>query len=244
MGRVYHERVARRKSSLYHDFMRRLAPLAILLCLAGCLFGGGESSRVEKVPEEFRHPHIAVPPAPDRHSYGDVSALRPGQWATYRESGRLLTLAAVAAEGDALWIEVVEEGEPRQISARLVGPDGVIRRAYYGEISKDGHKSSVERQPLEQADGNAPVRLSESGRELGEESVVIAGKELRARRVSVRFEDLEGRLIQDVSLWHKDVPPIYAGTEDGGLVRRKSGTTLVELVDFGSDARPLLSIPH
>lgn len=224
--------------------MRRLAPLAILPCLAGCLFDGGQSSRVEKVPEELRHPRIAVPPAPDRHPYGDVSKLRPGVWATYREGGRLLSLAAVAAEGDALWIEVIEEGEPRQISARLVRPDGVVRKAYYGEISKDGRKSSVEPQPLEQADGNAPARLSESGREVAEESVVVAGKELRARRVSVRFEDLEGRLIQDVSLWHKDVPPIYAGSEDGGLVRRTSGSTQVELVDFGNSARPLLDLPR
>jgi hypothetical protein len=224
--------------------MRRVGPLAVLPFLAGCLFGGGHSSRVEVVPEELQHPRIAVPRVPDRHPYGDVSKLRPGAWASYREGGRLLTLAAVGAEGDALWIEIVEDGEPRQVSARLVGPDGVVRKAYYGEVSKDGRKSAVEPQVLEQADGAAPAKLSESGRELGEETVVVGGKELRARRVSVRFEDLEGRLIQEVTLWHKDVPPIYAGTDDGGLVRRKTGSTIIELVDFGNDARPLLTIPH
>ncbi|HLY10211.1 MAG TPA: hypothetical protein VKW04_12965 [Planctomycetota bacterium] len=224
--------------------MSRLGLPALLPFLAGCFFGGGQSSRVEQVPEDLRHPRIVVPRAPDRHGYGDLSRVSPGAWATYREGGRLLTLAAVAAEGDALWIEVIDEGEPRQISARLVGPDGVIRKAYYGEISSDGRKSAVEPQPLEQADRIVPPRLAESGREVGDESVVIAGKELRARKVTLRFEDLEGRLIQDVSLWHQDVPPLYAGSPDGGLVRRQTGSMLVELVDFGKDARPLLAIPR
>jgi hypothetical protein len=219
--------------------------LAFLLpCLAGCIFGGGANSRVEKVPEDIRHPRLVVPKAPDRHAYGPVSQVSPGAWATYREGGRVLTLAAVAADGDALWIEVIDDGEPRQVSARLVGPDGVVRKAYYVEISKDGRKSTVESQPLEQADRSTPPRLSESGRETGDESVVVAGKELHARRVALRFEDLEGRLIQEVTLWHKDVPPIYAGSDAGGLVRRKTGATLVELVDFGTDARPLLELPR
>ncbi|HVR87798.1 MAG TPA: hypothetical protein VMU54_25995 [Planctomycetota bacterium] len=224
--------------------MRRLSPLITLPFLSGCVFGGGDYSRVEKVPDNIQHPRLVVPKAPDRHAYGDIARLRPGAWATYREGGRILTLAAVATDGDALWIEVIDEGEPRQVSARLVGPDGVVRRAYYGEISKDGRKSPVEPQPLEQADSADPPRLSESGRETGEESVVVAGKELRARRVALRFENLEGRLIQEVTLWHKDVPPIYAGSDDGGLVRRKTGAAIVELVDFGYDARPLLVLPR
>jgi hypothetical protein len=244
MGRVYHERVARRKRSLYDESMRPLIPLFLLPCLAGCVFGGGDTSRVEKVPDDIQHPRLVVPKAPDRHAYGDITRLRPGAWATYREGGRTLTLAAVATDGDALWIEVIEDGEPRQVSARLIGPDGVVRRAYYGEISKDGRRSPVEPQPLEQADAATSPRLSESGRETGEESVVVAGKELRARRVALRFEDLEGRLIQEVTLWHKDVPSIYAGSDDGGLVRRKTGAALVELVDFGNDARPLLVLPR
>src|SRR5579863_6186675 len=109
-----------------------------LPALSGCIFGGGEASRVEKVPEELQRSRLVAPPAPDSHAYGDVTKLRPGQWATYREGGRLLTLAAVAAEGEAMWIEVIDEGEPRQVSARLVGPDGVVRKAYYGEVSREG----------------------------------------------------------------------------------------------------------
>ena len=219
------------------------APVLLLL-LGGCLFGGGEASRVEKVPDELLHPRMVIPKAPDRHPYGAIAKLKPGEWATYREGGRLLTIAAVAVEGDALWVEVVDEGEPRQVSARLVGPDGVVRKAYYGEISRDGRKSLVEAQALEQSAFLAAPRLSETARETGDESVVVGGRELRARRVALRFEDLEGRLVQDVSLWHQDVPKVYAGSDDGGLVRRRSGATPVELTAFGTDARPLLDLPR
>jgi len=239
---MYHERVVRRKRKLYHSRMRRWIPGLLLIGLAGCIFGSGESSRVEKVPEDLQRPRVVIPRAPDRHLYGGIAGVRPGGWATYREGGRLLTLAAVAPEGDALWIEVVDEGEPRQVSARLVGPDGVVRKAYYGEIWKDGRKSLVDPQPLEQTDIPPASRLSETGRETGEETVTVSGRELRAKRVSVKYEDLEGRLTQEISLWHPEVPPLYAGSPDGGLVRRTSGSSKVELVAFGTDARPLLKL--
>lgn len=224
--------------------MRQWIASLLLPFLAGCLFGSGESSRVEKVPEDLQRPRVVVPKAPDRHFYGVVSKLKPGQWTTYREGGRTLTLAVVASEGDALWIEVVDEGEPRQVSARLVGPDLVVRKAFYGELWKDGRKSTAEPQPLDQTDAPDASRLSETGRETGEETVTVSGRELRARRVVVRFEDLEGRLTQEVTLWHPDVPPLYAGSGEGGLVRRTSGKTRLELVAFGNDARPLLDRPR
>src|SRR6185436_16691921 len=122
MGRVYHERVARRKGSLYHERVRKILPVLLLPALAGCIFGSGEASRVERVPEELRRPRLVAPRVFDRHAYGDVTKVRAGQWANYEEGGRRITLAAVAAAGDAMWIEVIEEGEPRQVSARLVGP--------------------------------------------------------------------------------------------------------------------------
>jgi hypothetical protein len=163
--------------------VKRVAAILILPALAGCLFGGGSSSRATKVPDELRRPRLVAPKLPDRHLYGDVTRLRPGQWASYREGDRTLTLAAVGAAGDRVWIEVIEEGEPRQISARLVSPDGVVHRAFYGEISKDGQKSSVEPQTLEQDGGSPTARLGELSRESGEESVVVAGHELKAHRV-------------------------------------------------------------
>ncbi len=60
----------------------------------------------------------------------------------------------------------------------------------------------------------------------------------------MRLEDLEGRLIQELTLWHPDVPPIYAGSDGGGLVRRKTGSATLELTGFGTDAKPLLDRPR
>ena len=51
------------------------------------------------------------------------------------------------------------------------------------------------------------------------------------------------RLTRDVTLWNKDVPPVYAGSEDGGLVRRTTATSTVVLTGFGTDAKPLLELP-
>lgn len=224
--------------------MRRLLTLWTLSALAGCLSSGGEASRVEKVPDELQRPRVVAPKVADRHGFGDITKLRPGQWATYREGERSFTLAAVAAAGDSMWIELIEEGDPRLVSARLVSPDGVVRRAFYGEISKDGTKSAVEPQILEQDGVSAGGALRESNREVDQEKVTVAGRELLAHRVSVRFEDLEGRLVREVTLWHKDVPPIYAGGDAGGLVRRTTATSTVDLAGFGTDARPLLDLPR
>jgi hypothetical protein len=223
--------------------MRRFLPLWALSALAGCLSSGGEASRVEKVPEDLRRPRVVAPKVADRHAFGDVTKLRPGQWATYREGERTFTLAAVAAAGDSLWIELIEEGDPKLVSARLVGPDGAIRKAFYGEISKDGSKSTVEPQPLEQDGGSGAVSLRETSRETDEEKVTVAGRELTAKRVSIRSEDLEGRLIREVTLWHPDVPPVYAGSEAGGLIRKTTATSTVDLAAFGTDAKPQLDIP-
>jgi hypothetical protein len=221
--------------------MLRVFAVGLLAALLGC--SSGAASKVEKVPEELQRPRIVAPKVADRHAYGDITKLRPGQWASYKEGERSFTLAAVAAAGDSMWIELIEEGDPRLVSARLVSPEGVVRKAYYGEISRDGTRSTVEPQTLEQNGAPSGEGLRESSRETDQETVKVAGRELTAQRVSVRYEDLEGRLIREVTLWHKDVPPVYAGTDAGGLVRRTRATSTVEVTGFGADARPLLNLP-
>jgi len=219
--------------------MRFLPLPGMAILLWGC---GGHASRIEKVPEELLRPKVAAPKVADRHPFGDVAKVRLGQWATYKDGERTFTVAAVAAAGDSLWIELIEETDPRVVSARLISPDGVVTKAYYGEVSRSGVKSTVEPQTLAQ-DASVRSGAKESGREADEETVPVAGKELKCRRVTVRFEDLEGRLTKEVTLWHKDVPPVYAGGEGGGLVRRTAAASTVTLVDFGSDAKPLLDLP-
>lgn len=223
--------------------MRRTLALAVLAALltASC---AGESSRVETVPDEMRRPRVVAPRVADRHPFGDVTRLKPGQWASYQEAERTFTLAVVGSSGGSVWIEVIEEGDPRAVSARLVGPDGVVHKAVYGEISKNGQASTLEPQTLEQAGAAGAAGLREVSRETDEETITVAGRELRAKRVSVRFEDLEGRLTREVTWWHQDVPPVYAGSEHGGLVRRTVADSTVLLVGFGTDAQPLLHLPQ
>jgi len=178
----------------------------------------------------------------DHYPYGDVTKLQVGQWATYREGGHAITLAAVAREAQGVWIEVVEEGEPRRASARLVGPDGAVTKAFYGEISREG-SSAVEPQPLEQWIAPPATNAVESGRETGEETVTVGGRPLKARFVRVRWEDLEGRITEERTLWHPEAPPLHAGSADGGLVKKESPGLSIELTAFGTDAKALLAIP-
>lgn len=219
--------------------MRRIAWLAAVPLLGGCfLFATGESSQVEDVPADLRKPRLVVPPVMDVHLLGDPAGLKVGQWARYREKDRTVTIAVVEKEGENLWIEVVDEGEPHQVSARLVTPDGGVEKAFYCEVGKNG-RSTVEPQELEQYAPPPAPSLTEADRETGERRVTVGGRELRARRIRVRYEDLEGRLTVVESLWHPDVPPVYDGSEHGGLVFRKTREAEVELLDFGADARPL-----
>lgn len=215
---------------------RRIA--VVMLLAAGC---SGPASTTIAIPEHLREITRVVPSVPDRHPYGDAAKAKAGHWVRYREGTRTFTLAALAREGEDAWIEVIEEGEVRQASARLVAPDGSVKRAFYAEVSSDGPSKTVA-QALEQA----PPRRSkppEGTRETGEEKVKVGDRELAARRVRVRSEDLDGRLVEEVTLWHPDVPALYAGSADGGLVRRASGASLLQLEAFGADARPVVAIP-
>ncbi len=222
--------------------MKRLAALLPLLGTSCFLLPGGtEESRVEPVAERFRRRILDVPSVPDRFACAEAARAAAGAWARYRDRGRTVTLAAVGKEGDALWIEEIDEGDPRQVKACLVAPDGAVRKAFYGEVHADGTRSAVEPAPLAQAP--PPARPSEGARETGEEEVTVGARKLRAVRVRVRSEDLEGRIVEETALWHRDVPPLYGSSEHGGLVRRAWGPSVVELLDFGGDARPLLELP-
>jgi len=222
----------------------------VLLGVGGIFLGGcfllpsGEPSRVEEVPSDLRRAAVAAPPVGDRHPYGEVERLEVGQWVRVREEGGVFTLAVVGREAGGTWVEVVEEGTPRVVSARLVAPGGGVKRAWYAEVPAAGRPVPV---PQEIRPGAAPPAREpeELSRETGEERHAVAGRELAARRVRVLREDAEGRLVEEVSLWHPEVPPVYAGSEYGGLILRRVGSrTVAELLDFGSGARPLLDLPR
>lgn len=221
--------------------MREIAAaVALISALVGC--GGGEVSRVVEVPPGLRQVTRVIPAVPDRYPYGDPSRLKVGQWARYAEGDRTFTLAAVAKEGDDVWVEVVEEGEPREVSARLVAPGGAVKKALFREIAKDG-PSDIVPQPLEQA-ARPPLRPAVEGSREGERvTVKVEGRELACRqRITWWTGEADGRRQMESSLWHPDVPPIYEGSDLGGLVRRKSLDRAIELLAFGTDARPLAVI--
>jgi hypothetical protein len=192
----------------------------LILALAGC---GGASSVVEDVPPELGRAELAVPEAPDRWT-GPLEGLRAGMWARYAEGGVETTYRVAGTEDDAVWIELVTEGAAKATSARLVGPDGGVRKAWYTEAGRERVP-----QPLVQAPPAAAPRGAETQRETGEEKVRVGEVELAAVRLRVVREDLEGRRTEEVSLWHPSVPPIRGGSPHGGLVRRPG----LELKAFG-----------
>lgn len=222
--------------------MSRFAWLLAAPALAGCfLLPSGERSQVGDVPGELCHFRFVPSAVPDRHLYGAVGAVKVGQWATYRENGRTVTVAAVARVPEGTWIEVIEEGEVRQASALLVAPDGAVRKAFYQEIGREG-KSGVEPQALEQWTARASSGTAPS-MESSEEAHRVLGKDLKVRAVKVSWESLDGRLLTEASLWHRDVPAVYASLEGAGLIRKQSAEQAVELVGYGADAKPLVEIP-
>lgn len=216
------------------------APLLLAVpALAGCfLLPSGDPSQVKEVPPELRKPRLVAPPVADRHEYGDVTKVQVGQWARYRERDREVTLAAVAREGEAVWIEVIEEGEPRLASARLVAPDGAVKKAFYGEIAKDG-KSAVVVQPLSQWNPPPAVVFGSLRKDAVKETVKVGEREIRAYGARTRSENLEGRLTEETVLWSAEVPPLWGE----GLVRRRSPAGAVDLLDYGTRAKPLVEIP-
>ncbi len=203
------------------------------LVLGGCFWGGGEASRVEDLAANPGRPAAALAAVPDRHPYGDPAGYRTGQWATYREGNRTITLAVTGEEAGAVWVEVIEEGEPRLVSARLTARSGEVLRAFGGEAGGAGS-------PQRLIQAAAPAARGEGTESVKDGTVTVDGRSLGCRTATRRTEDLEGRVREEVSVWSPAVPPLYAGSPHGGLVRRGAA---LELLKFGADARPSLQTP-
>lgn len=203
-----------------------------MLLLCGC---PGAGSVIEDVPPELRRTSTLVPPVADRHPYADPSGVEPGRWAKYREKDRVFTLAVAGRDAEGTWIEVSEDGAA---SARLVAADGTVLKAFFQEPGGPARE-----QPLDQRAEPAAPKRTEAGREMDETAVKIGSRELTAKRARLRLEDLEGRLSRETWLWHPEVPPLYAGSDLGGLVRRESDQGRVELLDFGAGAKPAVARP-
>lgn len=224
--------------------MKRICFPALLLFLNGC-FSCGTGSRVEEVDPGLKVYRPAAPPLGDRHSSGRLDLVSPGTWAAYRVSRdgneTAITWGAVRKEGDSLWVEVVEEGDPRMVSLRRIAFDGEVLSARYQEIPASGPASEVADQPVSPG-GDAPrgqaAQTVESKKKIkvGERSV-----EATVYRKLYRDESV-GREYEVEEAWSVDAPPILEHLEIGGrpagLVSRKSPAASIALVDWGTGYAP------
>src|SRR6266850_1890897 len=130
--------------------MKRISPILLLL-LNGC-FACATGSHVQKVAPDLRVYRPAVPPLDSRHSSSRLDRVTPGVWVRYHLASdgneATITLGAVRAEEKALWVEVVEEGDPRKASLRRISFDGEITSARYREIPASGAPSEIADQPV------------------------------------------------------------------------------------------------
>ncbi|MHC4606689.1 MAG: hypothetical protein ACYTAF_07100 [Planctomycetota bacterium] len=221
------------------DIQRAAGLVASLLpvcLLCSCMiFATGDPSYVGEAPDSMKREAEHVPPVYDLHPYGAVSKARIGEWATYRVDDRTITLAAVAKEGANVWVEVIDEGAPRTVSARLVTPAGRVVKAFHRRLP-DGPVTAQKlgQAPLEGDDGFAEVDREET-----DEEFRVGEQALPAKHVRIVLEDLDGRQRVNEAWWSPRVPGLYAGSEHGGLLRRGAAT----LLRFGTDARPTLTPP-
>jgi hypothetical protein len=216
----------------------RIAAALGPLALSGCfLFTTGASTQVEDVPESLKAYRPHVPAIGDHHPYGPPGALKAGAWARYRvaRAGEsALTIGVIRREGERAWIEVVEEGEVRRASARLVGPQGRIEKALFREIGPQG-ASEVAPQELTQEgepDAPEPDAVTSERREM---EVLGAKRVVVVVRATYRDEAL-GRAVVDESVWCADVPAVWGASEHGGLVSFAGGRerVRVELAAMGA----------
>lgn len=214
----------------------------------GCfLFSSGPPSQTEDTPEHLREVRVHVPVTYDVYPYGDVARVQLGQWARYRiteKSGtRELTFAAVQRENDGVWMEIVEEDEVRRVSAQKVSSDGLVTKAFYREIPRSGAPGPVHPQEIAQRSESHAPPANERSRATEKRERPVGARTLSVTEVRVEFEDLSGRVTVEEWGWSSEVPPLFAGAAEGGLVRKKTEGQTVELVDFGTGHPPLVEIP-
>ncbi|MBI2931900.1 MAG: hypothetical protein HYY16_09630 [Planctomycetes bacterium] len=221
----------------------------LMLCSAaalGCSFApGSRSGRIDPAAEP-RAP--MPPPLTDQHEFAPPEALQAGQWARYRvvrdDVEHELTLGVAARDGDRVWLEVVEEGDPRRASLRVVAPDGHIEKAFFREARAKGDPSVVVPQPLTQADPLPAIAPAEPVPSIaGQETVGGRSLTVILERLIFRDEEL-GREYQEEHVWSPDAPVLYAASEHGGLVRRQTAREKISLIEFGGDYKACIEAPR
>jgi hypothetical protein len=224
--------------------MKRFCFPAFLLLMNGC-FACGTGSRNEEVDPGLKVYRPAAPPLDDRHTSRRLDLVAPGTWISYRVSKdgneTTITLGAVRAEGNSLWIEVVEEGDPKTVSLRRISFGGEVLEARYQEIPATGPPSEVADQPVspgEAGDRSQPAQKIESKRK-----VKVGEREVEVLVIKNVYRDESvGREYEEEAAWTGEAPTILEFREIGGkpagLVSRKSPTSSIHVVDWGTGYTP------
>lgn len=225
--------------------MKRIFP-ALLLFLNGCI-GCGTGSRNEPVDPGLKVYRPAAPTLYSGQASTRIDAVLPGTWARYQisqdGSETTVTYGAVRIEGKSLWVEVVEEGDPRKVSLRRIAFGGGILTARFQEIPASGPSSEIVNQPLSPSPSDATPAPSESVE--FKKQLTIGGKALEATVLRRIFrDDSVGREYEEEEAWSGDVPPLLETLEvagkAAGLVYRKTAASSIALVDWGSNYTPVI----
>jgi hypothetical protein len=222
--------------------MKWISP-ALLLSLGGC-FACATGSHVQPVSEEMKVYRPSAPPLADRHTSSRLEGIAPGTWVRYRlarnGSEITFTIGAVRVEPGALWIEVVEEGDPKKVSLRRVTFDGQVTSARFREIPESGPPSEIVDQPVSPA-GAADER-GEPARVAREEATVRVGtRDVSSKVIRALYRDeAVGREYETSEAWSSKAPALMESSDDGGLIFRRTPTLALELKDWGEGYAPLL----
>ncbi len=226
--------------------MKRFCFPPLLLLLNGC-FACGSASRVEPVDPGLNVYRPAVPALADRHRSARLDKVVPGTWVRYHfvsdGNETTITLGAVRKADQALWVEVVEEGDPRKASLRRISFDGEVTQARYREIPASGPPSEIADQPTSPAPEifrGAPAGVTE------EKKTVKVGDRMVEAIVyrKVYRDESVGREYVEEEAWSREVSPILEALEisgeTAGLVYRLSRTDSVNVVDWGTGYTALI----
>lgn len=225
--------------------MKRLFPI-LALALNGC-FACGSDSLVQEVDPGLKVYRPAAPPLDDRHPSAHLDRVTPGSWVRYRrtEDGEetTFTLGAVRVEGESIWIEVVEDGDPKRASLRRVSFDGDVLSAKYREIPATGPASLIVDQPVSET--AAASRRPPSARTEEKRKVQVGDKSIDATVFRNLFRDEAlGREHEEEEGWSTQVPPLLESQELGeaaaGLVFRKAPDGSMQLLDSGTGYTPVV----
>jgi hypothetical protein len=157
--------------------------------------------------------------------------------------------SVVGEEGSAVWIENRRPASPNPLPMVVKSKlerTGKLLEQWIGEPG--GVPAQVYPNPRRSEPPAAPRRDSTVAGVVAEEqadSLTITGKTYACTRVTTTLTYPDGRRSTMVNWLSPEVPfpVLVAGKSRGGLVRRQIGRLTVELLTFGRDAKPELTVP-